>query len=338
MALGGGKISGATKGRIHSGLQTDGNQFNDRPAKDSGGGGSDGGGGGGAHIYLDMSTGKSTTSQPTAPPPPELMDDYDGPPSAEALQSLGPVEKQRDKTQRRNEGNGVKSDGPLPLHIERGSGGSGGGGGGGDSGSGAGPSRAKSMSARAAYAQSLQSSSTPDSVHQYQRSQIQQQQQAQSAGPNTTTSEINIINHTDVSLKMIAVDTAGSGARVERQLPAKSGDNFLAPIGCTISIIHPVTQKAVFRYKVTDASTTLAVTDAALSGAVSDDELSRRNIGSSGKWYDNRVFMVAAGAGVVCGLLLVAALVAFAVRYLLKQQKLKLAGGGAWPKTASLKF
>lgn len=183
--------------------------------------------------------------------------------------------------------NGVSNDGPMPLKMER-------------------------MLA-------------PPRNAAIQTPQQQAPSQAQSA--NVMTSDVNIINHCDVALRLIAVDTAGSGRKVERKLLAKSGDQFVAPMGCTISIVHPVTQKAVFRFKVTDVSTTLAVTDAALSAALggSDDG----TVGSSGRWYDNRGFVAIAGAGVVCGVLLVAALVALLVRYLMKQQKLRLKGAAA---------
>ncbi len=78
--------------------------------------------------------------------------------------------------------------------------------------------------------------------------------------------------------------------------------------------------------QVTDASTTLAVTDAALGGTDVYDA-NGRLVGSSGKWYDNRVFVAVAGAGVVCGLLLVCALVALLVNYMMKRQKMRLRGG-----------
>lgn len=294
MAIGGGKLGGgATKGRIHAGVKTDNGKFGERPLKDTLAAES---AEPAKHLYLDMKTGGASSSQPYAAD----EDDTDSPLTEEAIQSLGPIEKSSGS--KRDQKNGISSDGPMPLHME-------------------GRYRMPSPSHVGA--------TTAGSERHVQ--------------PNTINSEINIINHTDVSLRMVAIDTANSGAKVERQLPAKSGDRFIAPLGCTISIIHPVTQKAVFRYKVclcflyllliiltpppqvTDASTTLAVTDAALSAA---DEMLENGVGSSGKWYDNRVFMAAAGAGIILALLLVAGGIAFLVRYLVKRQKLKLAGGG----------
>lgn len=138
MALGGGKIGGAKRGRIKQGTSTDGGKFGDRPLKDEGGGG-DGGGTSEPpsdnRRYLDMSSGGAIA--PSSPPPAPMtqqqlldMDDNDGsffvrahahhsrtagPPSEEAMRSLGPVEKQ---SKRKNRGEqGVSADGPMPLKM-----------------------------------------------------------------------------------------------------------------------------------------------------------------------------------------------------------------------------
>lgn len=219
MALGGGKLGGAKNGRIKPGTVTDGGKFsnNEGPLKDQGGGG---GGGDDKRIYLQMPAPPSSSG---GGPPQELLDEEGGPPSEEALRSLGPIEKQ--PMNRRTQKNGVAVDGPVPLSIERQKRGLGGGG----------PVNPQQFAGNAGGGGMAPSAS------------------ASATGPMTSMSEVNIINHTDVSLKMIAIDSAGTGAKVERQLAAKSADNFIAPIGCTISIIHPVTKKAVFRYKVSKA-------------------------------------------------------------------------------------
>jgi hypothetical protein len=305
MALGGGKIGGAKKGRIKTGMQTDKGEFNERPIKDALASASASASasetadhsGGSSRTYLDMSTGQTSSSAP--PNSQQHFSDNLGQNEQQQQQppppGAGPIEKKRKHVRGEN---GVSSDGPMPLSVER---------------------RGKTLRPP----HQMMAEASDIAVAQ------QQQQQQLQMDPNTMQSDVNIINHTDVSLRMIAVDTAGSGRKVERTLHAKSGDNFMAPLGCTISIIHPVTQKAVFRHKVTDASTTLAVTDAALSGSGGGGGADHNAVGSSGKWYDNRAYVAAAGAGVVCGLLLIAALIALLVRYFLKRQKMKIRLGSA---------
>lgn len=73
---------------------------------------------------------------------------------------------------------------------------------------------------------------------------------APSQSAATSTSEVNIINQTDANLRLVAVDQAGSGKKVETHLLPKQGNVFVAPMGCALSILHPDTGKAVLRYKV----------------------------------------------------------------------------------------
>ena len=118
----------------------------------------------------------------------------------------------------------------------------------------------------------------------------------------------------DASLLMICVDPA-SGRRVDRTLYPKQSDSFDAPYGCLVSVVNPVTEKALFRHKVLEPMTTLAVTEAIL---LRDGE-----VGSTGKWYDSRAACIALGASVVIGVVALAILAVFLVNKFAKDMAKK---------------
>lgn len=280
MAIGGGKFSGnggKGGGRISPG-EINNNTTGDVPEDKK------------SRRFINVESG-TVTQQPPQSTHAGIDVELTPEQQAEATAALGPVERREDddggggKKRHRKDRKGVDAAGPLPLWMER-------------------QRRQNPHTATAAETggvcvRSIQPTSSS----------------SQGAAPGT--SDVNIINHTAIDLRLVAVDAAGTGGKVERVLRAKNGDSFVAPLGCIITIMHPVTGKAVFRYKVSGPSTTLAVTDAAIS---------TDGVGGSGKWYDNRVFLALAGATGVCILLAIAAGAAFLIHHLAK--KYAAAGGG----------
>ena len=213
--------------------------------------------------------------------PPQAQGTDAGDPPEHIKRLLGPVEvTRRDKNQ--GEGAGVDMDGPLPAWMEK-----------------------KRLGVEA-----MGVATQASRPHQAQQQQMAQQMQQQKGGSSSGIATVNVINHTDSQLTLIAVEPR-NGQRVDKTLYPKQSDSFDAPMGCLISVINPVTERALFRHKVLEPMTTLAVTDAIL---LRDGE-----VGSTGKWWDSRAFCIAAGVVGTTALVGAVLLVVFLIHRAQKQ-------------------
>lgn len=271
------------------------------PARDGGGGGD----GGGESKYLDVATGRMVTEKrpPTQPPrhqhpPPPgaaAADDSDDeeeeggdvPLTKEMVAALGPVEQPMSKEDKMRAGMTLNPDGPLPIQMERQMRAGGGAAMGDPVPPGAGIPYLPPHSAGAGRAMA-----------------------GTGTGTGAALANINIINHTDATLRLFAIKDK---LKVERLLYPRVGDAFSAPLGTVVSVVNPKTGKTIFKHTVTDLATTLAVTDAVL--------LRDGQLGSSGRWYDNRVLVFTAGAGAIALLVAIVVLIV----YLVSRQANKLA-------------
>jgi hypothetical protein len=211
-------------------------------------------------------------------------------------QLLGPVETtKRDKNQ--GEGAGVDMSGPLPKWMEQ-------------------QRRGAEAVGVAAAAVRQGPQGPPAPPHQ---GPVGMPVGSNGGGSGGGLATVNVINHTDATLTLVAVEPR-TGQRVDKTLYPKQSDSFDAPMGCLISVINPVTERALFRHKVLEQMTTLAVTDAIL---LRDGE-----VGSSGKWWDSRAFCIAAGVVGTAALVGIVLLIFYLIHRAKKQGKAMAGGGG----------
>lgn len=221
---------------------------------------------------------------------------------------LGPIE-QRKRGREASEG-GIDSSGPLPLWMERQRQQGGGG-----------PPTGAAAARKSRGGGMPPPPGRPQGPFGPPVVGGEEQKRGEGTEPPPSVAVVNIINHTDAQLTLIAVEPR-SQQRVDKTLYPRQSDSFEAPMGTLISVINPATSRALFRHKVLEPMTTLAVTDAVL--------LQDGQVGATGKWYDNRALCIGLGVGATVVVVGIVLLVVFLVnKYAKSRVAAATAGAGA---------